>query len=38
MKPDAAEVIIGVITENAQLEVAQEENARITQQVINSID
>lgn len=37
VKPDVAEVIIGVITENAQLEVAQEENARRTQQVINSI-
>jgi uncharacterized protein YggE len=35
--PDEAEVIIGVITENAQLETAQEDNARITQQVINSI-
>lgn len=37
VKPDVAEVIIGVITENTQLEVAQEENARITRQVINSI-
>lgn len=36
-KPDVAEVVIGVVTENVQLEVAQEENARITQQVINSI-
>jgi uncharacterized protein YggE len=37
VKPDTAEMIIGVITEDIQLEVAQEENARITQQVINSI-
>ena len=37
VKPDAAEVVIGVITENVQLEVAQEENANITAQVINSI-
>ena len=38
VKPDTAEVVIGVITENIQLEVAQEENAKITQQVINSIN
>ena len=37
VKPDAAEVVIGVITENIQLEAAQEENAKITTQVINSI-
>ena len=37
VKPDTAEVVIGVITENTQLELAQEENAKITQQVINSI-
>ena len=37
VKPDAAEVVIGVITENIQLEVAQAENAEITKQVINSI-
>jgi uncharacterized protein YggE len=37
VKPDVAEAMIGVITENTQLEAAQEENARITQQVINSI-
>ena len=37
VKPDAAEVIIGVITENVKLEVAQEENAKTTQQVLNSI-
>ncbi|OOM70326.1 26 kDa periplasmic immunogenic protein precursor [Clostridium puniceum] len=37
VKPDAAEVVIGVTTENKQLEIAQEENANITQQVINSI-
>jgi len=37
VKPDTAEVVIGVITENVQLEVAQEENANITAQVINSI-
>ena len=38
VKPDAAEVGIGVITENIQLEAAQEENAKITTQVINSIN
>ena len=37
VKPDSAEVTIGVITENAQLELAQEENARVTQNVINSL-
>jgi len=37
VKPDAVEVVIGVITENALLEVAQEENAKATQQIINSI-
>jgi uncharacterized protein YggE len=37
IKPDAAEATIGVITENSQLEIAQEENARITQKVINSM-
>lgn len=37
VKPDSAEVIIGVITENVQLETAQQENASITTQVINSI-
>lgn len=37
VKPDAAEVVIGVITENVQLEVAQEENAKTTQQVMDSI-
>lgn len=37
VKPDVAEVTIGVITENQQLDVAQEENSRITKQVIDSI-
>jgi uncharacterized protein len=37
VKPDVAEVMIGVVKENPQLEVAQEENASVTQQVINSI-
>ena len=37
VKPDTAEVVIGVITENVQLEVAQEENAKVTAQVIDSI-
>lgn len=37
VRPDAAEVIIGVVTENEQLETAQQENARIATQVINSI-
>lgn len=36
-KPDKAEIEIGVITENKQLELAQKENAKITQQVIDSI-
>jgi uncharacterized protein YggE len=38
VKPDVAEVVLGIITENIQLEVAQQENANITQQVINSIE
>jgi uncharacterized protein YggE len=38
VKPDVAEVVFGVMTENIQLEVAQQENAKITQQVINSIE
>jgi len=38
VKPDVAEVVLGVITENIQLEVAQEENAKIMEQVINSIE
>ncbi|MCE5221675.1 MAG: SIMPL domain-containing protein [Clostridium sp.] len=38
VKPDAAEVVLGVVTENTQLEVAQEENAKAIQQVINSIE
>lgn len=37
VKPDLAKLLIGVITENVQLEVAQQENALITQNVINSI-
>lgn len=37
-KPDKAEIGIGVITENKQLELAQRENARITQQVIDSME
>lgn len=37
VKPDMTEVVIGVITENAQLELAQKENARITQQVLYNI-
>lgn len=37
VRPDTAEVIIGVVTENEQLEIAQQENARIITQVINSI-
>lgn len=38
VKPDAAEVVIVAITENIQLELAQEENAKVTAQVINSIE
>ena len=37
VKPDAAEVVIGIKTENPQLEIAQEENAAITNQVISNI-
>lgn len=37
IRPDAAEVVIGVITENIQLKAAQEENARRTRNVIESI-
>lgn len=37
VKPDAAEVNNWIKTENNQLEIAQEENANITQQVLNSI-
>lgn len=37
VRPDAAEVIIGVITEDQELQTAQQENARITTEVINSI-
>lgn len=37
VKPDAAEVGIGVITENKQLEIAQEENSKTSQRVIESI-
>ncbi|WP_160689151.1 SIMPL domain-containing protein [Clostridium sp. C2-6-12] len=37
VKPDAAEVVVGIKTENPQLEIAQEENAAITRQVISNI-
>lgn len=37
VKPDSAEVVVGVITENVELETAQQENAKITMQVINSL-
>ncbi len=37
VRPDMAEVIVGVTTENVQLEAAQMENARITTQVIKSL-
>ena len=37
VKPDAAEVVIGVITENIKLQAAQEENAKTTKRVIDSI-
>lgn len=37
VKPDLAEIVVGVITEDLQLEVAQEKNAKITQDVINSL-
>lgn len=35
--PDAAQVVIGIVTENVELESAQGDNARITSQVIDSI-
>ena len=38
VKPDAAEVVIGIKTDNLQLEIAQEENAAITTQVISNIN
>ena len=37
VKPDMAEVIVGIITENAQLEIAQNENDKLTKQVIENI-
>lgn len=37
VKPDIAEVIIGVVTENEQLDVAQQVNSNTTQKVIESI-
>jgi uncharacterized protein YggE len=37
VKPDAAEVVIGIKTENPKLEIAQEENATITTEVISNI-
>lgn len=37
VRPDMAEVVVGIITENAKLEVAQKENANITQQVLENI-
>ncbi|MDS0525114.1 SIMPL domain-containing protein [Clostridium sp. SHJSY1] len=36
-QPDLAEIQIGVVTENQELQLAQEENAKITQNVINGI-
>lgn len=36
-QPDLAAVIIGVTTENKQLQIAQEENARIINQVLNTL-
>lgn len=37
VKPNAAEAVIGFITEEKELEIAQERNAKTTQQVIDSI-
>jgi uncharacterized protein YggE len=37
VKPDMAEVVIGVVTEALKLEAAQAENAKITEQVIENI-
>lgn len=36
-KPDIAEVGIGIMTENVELEIAQKENAKITEQVLDNI-
>ena len=38
VEPDSAEVIIGVITQDELLSEAQEENSRVTNDVINSIN
>lgn len=35
--PDMAEVVVGIITDNAKLEIAQKENSLITQQVLENI-
>lgn len=37
VKPDRAEISIGVITENEQLKQTQKENSKITQEVVDSI-
>lgn len=36
-KPDKAEVLIGVITQNQQVNIAQKENTAVTQQVIDGM-
>ena len=38
VEPDSAEVIIGVITQDTLLSEAQEENSRVTNEVINSMN
>lgn len=37
VRPDVAEVVIGVTTENLQLQEAQEENAKKVQQIIDGV-
>jgi uncharacterized protein len=37
VKPDMAEVVIGIITESTQLEIAQKENTMQTQKVLDNI-
>ncbi|SHM72818.1 SIMPL domain-containing protein [Gracilibacillus kekensis] len=38
VEPDAAEVHMGVVTQNLEATIAQQENARIVQQVIQSLE
>lgn len=38
IEPDSAEIILGVITENLSLSAAQEENSKVVNQIINSLN